>query len=101
MGKTENDFFNVLSFLKMRTLLIQIDGCSVTNSSIIQAIIELNNEAEEHLGAFPDIMSFQARNPNEINGVYHYCENLVLSIERMVMWVRAFNLAGKPIKTVQ
>ena len=100
LGEPSNDFRNAISFLKIRTLLTQIGDCKVTNRSIMAAIRELNEDAGTHLGAFPDVFHFKSRDPNEIPGVHHCCENPDLSIERIGMWIKAIDLKGKLLESI-
>ena len=87
--------------MKTRTLFKQVGKYQVTNASIIQALRELNDEAEGHLGAFPQVVPSLTLDPSTINGVYHYCESLELSVERIGMWIRAFKLKGRLIATIK
>ena len=100
LGDLSQSFRNELQYLKTCTLLEKIGKVPITNEIILQALCEINTEAEGHLGLFLRVRTYNTRDPNKLNGVYHYSESATLSIEKAGTPIQAFVFRGRPMRAL-
>ena len=83
IGDAPNDLTNDIQLLKSLTLVRQIGDIDITTDVILDALREFNEEAENHLGGFPRVRCYRAKDPSEVQGsCFAYGEDPTLSIMR-------------------
>ena len=101
IGDAPDDLTNDIQLLKSLTLVRQIGDIDITTEVILDALRELNEEAENHLGGFPRVRSYRAKDPSEVQGsCFAYGEDPTLSIMKTGAIVRAFDLSTVKVRTM-
>ena len=101
LGNASNSLTNEIQLLKSLTLVRKIGDTDITTEVILHALRELNEEAELHLGGFPQVSSYRAKNPSEVQGsCFAYGEDPTLSIMKTGAIVRAFDLSTVRVRTM-
>ena len=91
---------NEIQLLKTYTLVKKIGDVPISTEVILEALNELNEESDRHLGAFPQVKSYRAKNPNTVQHCHAYGENPALSIMKTGKLLKAFDFSDIAVRTM-
>ena len=84
LGNVSSSIDNQIAYLKTLTLVRQIITSSgnvqITNEIILEALRDLNAEADDFLGSFPEVKCYVTKDPNQVQNCYAYGEDPALHI---------------------
>ena len=66
----------------------------------MQALRDLNEEADNFVGVFQQVRTYRTKNPNEVQHCHAYGEDLVLSIMKTGQTIRAFDLSDTRLRSM-
>ena len=66
----------------------------------MHALRELNEESDNHLGCFPQVKAYRAKDPSSVQGCFAYGEDPNLSIMKTNQIVKALDLSDVLVRTM-
>ena len=100
IGNVSSNIKNQITLLKSYTLVTQIGEVEITVENILQALREFNAESDNHLGCFPQVKAYRAKDPSSVQDCFAYGEDPNLSIMKTNQIVKALDLSDVLVRTM-
>ena len=100
IGNVSSNIKNQITLLKSYTLVTQIGKVEITVENILQALREFNEESDNHLGCFPQVKAYRAKDPSSVQGCFAYGEDPNLYMMKTNQIVKALDLSDVLVRTM-